>query len=182
VVGGEVTDQLVRGRAILATPVLAGLLRVVAAGNLGLLFRNTRKRFFAVGGDTGPGGNESIPGDYQVDGDSGLRAYDSVLRGYPVGEFVGCGAQFVGHIEARSMALKLAFLRLGGLLFFDAGHAAADASRLAFYSDAGFGLRLLIPQLDTYSLRADWAFPLRPAPGMPAGWPGRMTFGFRQVF
>jgi hypothetical protein len=182
VVGGEVTDQLVRGRVTLATPVLARLLRVVAAGNLGLLFRNTRKRYFAVGGDTGLAGNESIRSDYQVDGDSGLRAYDSVLRGYPVGEFVGCGAQFVGHIEARSMALKLAFLRLGGLLFFDAGHAAADAKRLAFYGDAGFGLRLLIPHLDTYSLRADWAFPLRPAPGMPAGWPGRMTFGFRQVF
>jgi hypothetical protein len=50
------------------------------------------------------------------------------------------------------------------------------------YDDVGFGLRLLIPQLDTYSLRADWAFPLRPASGMPAGWPGRMSFGFRQVF
>jgi hypothetical protein len=182
VVGGEATDQLVRGRATLATPVLAGALRVVAAGNLGLLFRNTRKRYFAVGGDTGLAGNESIPSDYQVDGDSGLRAYDSVLRGYPVGEFVGCGAQFIGHIEARSMALKLRFLRLGGLLFFDAGDAAVDAGNLTFYSDVGLGLRLLIPQLNTYALRADWAFPLRPASGMPAGWPGRMSFGFRQVF
>ena len=182
VVGGEMTDQLVQGRATLATPVLAGFLRVVAAGNLGLLFRNTRKRYFAVGGDTGPGGNESIPSDYQVDGDSGLRAYDTVLRGYPVGEFVGCGAEFIGHIEARTMALKLAFLRLGGLLFFDAGDAAADAGSLIFYDDVGFGLRLLIPQLNTYALRADWAFPLRPAPGIAAGWPGRMSFGFRQVF
>jgi len=80
---------------------------------------------------------------------------DSVLRGYPVGDSWAAAAQFVGHIEARSMALKLAFLRLGGLLFFDAGHAAADASRLAFYSDAGFGLRCSFPKLDTYSLRAD---------------------------
>jgi len=155
--GNEMTDQLVQGRASLATPVLARLVRLVAAGNVGFLYVNARKRYFAVGGDTG-------------------------LRGYPVGQFVGTGAEFIGHIEARSMALKLAFLRLGGLLFFDAGHAAADAGSLTLYDDVGFGLRLLIPQLDTYSLRADWAFPLRPASGMPAGWPGRMSFGFRQVF
>jgi hypothetical protein len=86
------------------------------------------------------------------------------------------------------MALKLGFLRLGGLLFFDAGHAAADASSLTFYGDAGLGLRLLIPQLNTYAIRADWAFPLRAvpstssAPGVPAGWPGRFSMGFRQVF
>jgi hypothetical protein len=180
--GGEMTDQLVRGRVTLATPVLARLLRVVATGNLGLLYRNTRKRYFAVGGDSGTG-------DYPVgvdkgltSYDTGLRGYDDVLRGYPVGEFAGCGAQFVGHVEARTMALKLAFLRLGGLLFFDAGDAAADVGRLTLYSDVGFGLRLLIPQLNTYALRFDWAFPLRPAPGVAAGWPGRMTFGFRQVF
>lgn len=154
---GQVNNQLVQGHASLATPVLAHLLRVVAAGNVGFLYENTRKRYFVEGGDTG-------------------------LRGYPVGEFVGCGAQFIGHLEARTMALKLAFLRLGGLLFFDAGDASVDAGNLTFYSDAGFGLRLLIPQLNTYALRADWAFPLRPAPGMPAGWPGRMSFGFRQVF
>ena len=155
--GNEVTDQLIQGRATLATPVLARVFRVVAAGNLGFLYENTRKRYFVVGGDTG-------------------------LRGYPVGEFVGRGAQFIGHVEARTMALKLAFLRLGGLLFFDAGDASDDAGSLTFYDDVGFGLRLLIPQLNTYALRADWAFPLRPAPGMPAGWPGRMSFGFRQVF
>ena len=157
VAGDDVTDQLIHGRFTLATPVLARVFRVVAAGNLGLLYENTRKRYFVEGGDTG-------------------------LRGYPVGEFVGCSAAFIGHIEARSMALKLAFLRLGGLLFFDAGDAGADAHSLIFYDDVGFGLRLLIPQLNTYALRADWAFPLRPAPGVPVGWPGRITFGFRQVF
>jgi len=155
--GDELTDQLVRGRVTLATPVLARVFRVVAAGNVAFLYENRRNRYFVEGGDTG-------------------------LRGYPVGEFVGCGAEFIGHVEVRTMALKLAFLRLGGLVFFDAGDAAANAQSLTFYDDVGFGLRLLIPQLNTYALRADWAFPLRPAPGMPAGWPGRMTFGFRQVF
>jgi hypothetical protein len=182
VAGSEVTDQLVHGRFTLATPVLARLLRVVATGNLGLLYHNTRNRYFAVGGDSGttdyPVGVDKGLTSY----DTGLRGYDDVLRGYPVGQFVGYGAKFVGHVEARTMALKLAFLRLGGLLFFDAGDAAPDAGSLTLYSDLGFGLRLLIPQLNTYALRADWAFPLRPAPGVAAGWPGRMTFGFRQVF
>ncbi len=180
--GSEVTDQLVHGRITVATPVLARLLRVVATGNLGLLYHNTRKRYFAVGGDSGtadyPVGVDKGLTSY----DTGLRGYDDVLRGYPVGEFAGYGAKFVGHVEARTMALKLAFLRLGGLLFFDAGDAAADVGSLTLYSDVGFGLRLLIPQLNTYALRFDWAFPLRPAPGVAAGWPGRMTFGFRQVF
>ena len=168
---GEMTDQLVQARVSLATPLLGRVVRVVAAGNAGFLFENLRNRHFAVGGDNG-------------------------LRGYPVGMFSGYGAQFIGHIEARTMALKLAFLRLGGLLFFDAGHAAADTSGLTFYSDVGVGLRLLIPHLDTYAIRADWAFPLRSASslsagssgnaagssGISAGWPGRVSLGFRQVF
>ena len=85
---------------------------MVAAGNLGFLSENTRRRYFVVGGDTG-------------------------LRGYPVSKFSGRGAEFIGHIEARTMALKLGFLRLGGLLFFDAGDAAPEASSLTFYDDVG---------------------------------------------
>jgi len=154
---GEMTDQLVQGRASLATPVLGRFVRIVAAGNVGFLLENRRKRYFQVGGDTG-------------------------LRGYPVNEFIGYGARYIGHVEARTMALKLAFLRLGGLVFFDAGHAAADAGGLMFYDDVGVGLRLLIPQLNLYAIRADWAFPLRATPDFPAGWPGRFSMGFRQVF
>jgi len=61
------------GRAILATPVLAGLLRVVAAGNLGLLF-GTRASAFSRSAATLARAAMKHPGDYQVDGDSGLRA------------------------------------------------------------------------------------------------------------
>jgi hypothetical protein len=154
---GSLTDRLLELRISLATPVLARAARLLAAGSAGVLSANQRKRYFAVGGDDG-------------------------LRGYPVDEFVGCGAQYLAHFEARTMPLHLAFLRLGGLVFYDAGHAAAEARALALYHDAGVGLRLLIPQLNTYALRADWAFPLRASPTMPAGWPGRLSLGFRQVF
>jgi len=159
VVGGEVTDQLVRGgspcHACAGAPAARG-----GDGQPGSVLPQHPQALLL-------GGRRQRRGQLSEDANSRLGAYDNVLRGYPVGEFVGYGAQLVGHIEARTMALKLAFLRLGGLLFFDAGHAAADAGSLTLYSDVGFGLRLLIPQLNIYSLRADWAFPLRPVPGMP---------------
>ena len=172
---GEVTNQSINGRFVLATPILGRILRVVAAGNLGVLVNNTHKLRFYVGGANGTDTSATLADGYP-------RTFDSVLRGYPVNEFSGLGAKIVGHVEVRSVALKLAFLRLGGLVFFDAGHAADSLDHLSLYEDVGFGLRLLLPQLNTYALRADWAFPLRASPSMPAGWPGRLTFGFRQVF
>lgn len=178
---GQTSDQLVRGRFALVTPILGGVLRVVATSNIGVLLENHRRRYFAVGGSSGADSGAGLADGYP-------RSLDSVLRGYPVNQFIGYGAKVTQHIEIRTMPLNLAFLRLGGLVFFDAGHAANDLSSLSLYEDIGFGLRLLIPQLNTYALRADWAFPLRTAPAtgnlpaVPAGWPGRMTFGFRQVF
>jgi hypothetical protein len=46
---------------------------------------------------------------------------------------------------------------------------------------------VLIPQANTVVLRADWAFPLQddtvPSPVQTkAGWPGRFSAGFEQVF
>jgi hypothetical protein len=178
---GEATDQSVSGRFALVTPILGRLLRVVAAGNLGVLVNNTHKRRYYVGGANGSDTSATLDDGYP-------RTFDSVLRGYPINGFSGTGAKLVTHLEVRSVALKLGFARLGGLVFFDAGHAADGLENLSLYEDVGFGLRLLLPQLNTYALRADWAFPLRTAPAtaglpaVPAGWPGRMTFGFRQVF
>ena len=66
-------------------------------------------------------------------------------------------------------------------VFADAGHAAMKVDELASYGDAGVGLRVLIPQLNAEVLRFDWAFNFRTA-YVPAGWPGRLSFGFRQAF
>lgn len=157
--GSDVTDQVITARTTLATPVLARSLRFVVEGEAAFIVDDTLNRGYIVGGQSG-------------------------LRGYPVGAFGGLGshAYYEGHLEARTMALKASFLRLGGLAFIDAGHAAASARELSVYEDVGVGLRLLLPHLNTYTLRADWAFPLRSAGGLPAGWPGRASFGFRQVF
>jgi hypothetical protein len=157
--GSDITDQVISARTTLATPVLARTLRLVASGEAGFIVDDKLNRGYSVGGHTG-------------------------LRGYPVGAFGGLGshAYYLAHFEARTMPLKARFLRLGGLAFFDAGHAAASARELALYEDVGVGIRLLLPHLNTYTLRADWAFPLRPLGGLPAGWPGRASFGFHQVF
>jgi hypothetical protein len=149
-------DQLIKGQLYAATPVFARSLRLVASGVVGLVADNIHRTQVYVGGLEG-------------------------LRGYPVNTFLGYD-WYLAHLELRSMAVPLASLRLGGLLFADAGHAADTAQALMLYSDAGAGLRLLIPQLNAEVLRCDWAFPFRSYGNVQAGWPGRISCGFRQVF
>jgi hypothetical protein len=151
-------DQLITARFRAATPVLWRSFRVVASGTTGFVADNYRRTEVYVGGLEG-------------------------LRGYPVNTFLGYD-WYHAHLELRSMALSVASLRLGGLVFADAGHAADTARALGFYSDAGAGLRLLIPQLNADALRCDWAFPFRAYADLQvrAGWPGRISCGFRQAF
>jgi hypothetical protein len=49
---------------------------------------------------------------------------------------------------------------VGGALFFDAGDAFDDGTRIQPKSSAGFGVRTLFPQLDRHVFRFDVAFPL----------------------
>jgi hypothetical protein len=149
-------DQLWKANVRVATPVVARAFRVVGLGEVGLMADNLHRTQVYVGGLEG-------------------------LRGYPVNTFLGYD-YYVAHLEVRSLAVPVSSLRLGALLFGDAGHAADLARSLAFYSDAGAGLRLLIPQLNADVLRCDWAFPFRAYFQTRAGWPGRLSCGFRQVF
>ncbi len=149
-------DQLLKAQFYAATPVLAHSFRVVASGFAGLVADNVHRAQVYVGGLEG-------------------------LRGYPVNTFLGYD-WYHAHLELRSMALSVASFRLGGLAFADAGHAADTAQALMLFSDVGAGLRLLIPQLNVEVLRCDWGFPLRSYGQVQAGWPGRMSCGFRQVF
>jgi hypothetical protein len=148
-------DELVSGQVLVASPILARTFRVVTFAKGGFMVNNVHRDYIYVGAIEG-------------------------MRGYPVNEFSG-HAYYHAHLELRSMALPMASLRVGGLVFADAGHAAMNLKELAFYDDAGLGLRLLIPQLNAEVLRCDWALNFRTA-GIPAGWPGRISCGFRQVF
>ena len=75
------------------------------------------------------------------------------------------------------------FSRAGAVLFYDVGDAA-DCYRgcpndLVLHQDVGVGGRMLLPQLQPYVFRFDWAIPLT---GPTAGFPGRFIAGVNQVF
>jgi len=157
-------DQLVKGQILVSSPVLWRALRIVAQSQAGFMIDNRHRGRVYVGGLQG-------------------------LRGYPVDYFAGFH-YYLAHLELRSMAFSLGSLRVGGLVFADAGHAAdrvlADTARdlpgLEIYGDVGAGLRVLIPQLNAEVARCDWAFALRAAGSVKAGWPGVPYCGFRQAF
>jgi len=101
---------------------------------------------------------------------------DGRLRGYPTGLFIG--ENFVAsNLEFRSRPLSLWTVRLQGALFYDAADAF-DGSDLRIKQGAGFGLRLLFPQLERSVMRVDWGFALTPDPGVTSPFDGLvLTFG-----
>jgi hypothetical protein len=153
---GALTDRTVSAGAYFASPILLRTLRLTASAGASRLTHAQRRLPFTLGGE-------------------------HALRGYALGEFVG-KSQFLTHAEVRSRALSVASLRLGIVIFHDAGHAADSFSDLVPHHDMGLGLRLLIPQLNYYVIRCDWAFAFRHTMYTRAGWPGRFSAGFRQAF
>jgi hypothetical protein len=155
---GPPIDQSADLEAYAATPVLGRLLRIVVMANLKSVRNDTQGVRFYVGGLTG-------------------------LRGYEIGQFIGTAA-FIGHVELRTMPLQVFSQRVGGLLFYDVGHAAPSLSQLTPYNDFGIGLRWLIPQFNSSVVRFDWAIATQSAPDgrTLAGFPGRFSAGFQQVF
>ena len=154
---GRLIDEAASVAAYVASPVLARSVRVVADAGASVRRRDTQNRFFSVGGET-------------------------ALRGYAIGDFIGRGASMMAHVEVRTLAIPVASLRAGALAFYDVGDAADRAELLVPHHDVGIGLRVLIPQLNTYVLRFDWAVPLETTDQVRAGFPGRLSAGFRQVF
>jgi hypothetical protein len=146
-------DRKAQVAIFVASPVVGSAFRVLAALNLDWLTDETNNRFFTLGGDTG-------------------------LRGYQVGAFAGL-ARAVAHVEARTRPLRLAFLRIGAVAFWDGGDAGPALADLNWKHDAGGGLRIVVPQLDQIVIRFDWAFPFA---GPVPSWPGRVSLGVYQVF
>ncbi len=155
--GGRLIDESRAAGVTAASPVLLRAFRVVAEASGSVVLRNTRPDvYLTLGGENG-------------------------LRGYEIGDFFG-QARYVGHVELRTRPVPLRALRFGAVAFYDVGHAADRWSDLGAYHDAGVGLRLLIPQLNYYVLRVDWAVAFQDGRFTRAGLPGRISAGFRQVF
>jgi hypothetical protein len=150
---GRLVDRTHALSALAVTPSLGGWVRVIAAAHLEWLEAEEGNRFYALGGTNG-------------------------LRGYAVNQFAG-RARAIGHLELRSRPLRAGFFRLGGVAFWDLGHAAATPGALRLHHSLGVGARALIPQLDPLVFRFDWAVPLG---GPDRGLPGRLILGVEQAF
>lgn len=163
---GDLFDQYLNCAVLSATPVLNGWFRIVVHAELNAVRDDTYRTLFFIGGQTG-------------------------LRGHIIGDFKG-PVSAVGHLELRTLPLAVFSQRIGALLFYDVGHAAESIRYLRARHDFGVGLRWLIPQLNSSVLRVDWAFATRTTvelsaanPGFVttrAGWPGRISAGYEQVF
>jgi hypothetical protein len=105
---------------------------------------------------------------------------DGRLRGYPSNYF--SGKDLVAYnFEFRSRPVEILSCQLGAAAFFDAGHAANGMSNLRPRHSAGFGFRVLFPQLDRLVFRADVGFPFEDR-GDPMVRPFSVTVAFEQAF
>jgi hypothetical protein len=153
---GNLIDQIFSASAYAASPLAWGIARLVLSAQADAARDDTFNTRYFLGGDTG-------------------------LRGYIIGEFVGTSS-LLGHAEIRTVSLPVFSQRFGTLLFYDAGHTAPSFDQIALRHDVGTGLRWLIPQLNASVIRVDWAIPLNDGVVTRAGFPGRVSAGFQQVF
>lgn len=150
---GDFIDNLFQASAAVASPPVADRFRIVARGLVAARLDETSNRFFTAGGGTG-------------------------LRGYDVGAFGG-EKQVIGNLELRTLPATASFLRVGGVAFWDLGHAADELGDLSIKHDLGVGARILIPQISSFVFRIDWAVPLQ---GPKGTLHGRITAGLGQAF
>jgi hypothetical protein len=107
---------------------------------------------------------------YGIGGDPGLR-------GFGINQFRGQRV-FSSQAEARSRSYPFWVLRVGGVLFYEAGGAADTLRAITPHQDVGLGVRVLIPQTSRELFRFDIPFPLD---GANAGRP-RFIASFDQAF
>jgi hypothetical protein len=136
-VNGRVSDGYINPGAHIATPMIAGVGRIVVHGALLYRYRNYLNVLESLGGDT-------------------------QLRGYPTSFFLGKDV-ITYNVEARTRPLEILSCELAGVAFYDAGDAFYGFDgprRLVPYQSVGFGVRILFPQLDRIVFRADMGFPI----------------------
>ena len=150
---GDFIDGNMGGSLKFATPTVANVFRVVGRASYAQLIDDTNNSFLSVGGNNG-------------------------LRGYEIQQFTG-RRRVRGNLELRTRPLKIWFGRAGLTVFWDTGHAADRLKDLRLHHDIGLGLRTLVPQLQPFVFRVDYALPLT---GGGRGFPGRFSAGVAQAF
>jgi hypothetical protein len=157
---GDFIDNTVSASVRLVTPPAFNAFRVIAVTSASARFEEQANRRFVLGGANG-------------------------LRGYPINFFSTRQGDdnhrsLRANVEVRSLPLRILFSRAGVLAFWDAGGLSSSYRDLPLYHDVGIGLRLLLPQLQPYVFRLDWAIPLNgPLSGVENS---RIIFGSRQAF
>jgi outer membrane protein assembly factor BamA len=88
----------------------------------------------------------------------------------------------VANFEYRTRPVEILACQLAGAVFFDAGDAFDGWGDFQPKQSAGFGLRVVFPQIDRTVLRADWGFPLMRGYRDPDSLPGDIVVTFKQAF
>lgn len=159
VIRNETVVAQIRG----ATPVVAGLTRLVARLRWEGVLRDTSDRLVTLGGDNG-------------------------LRGFQTEELYAYGGgSIVGGIELRSLPLVWNSIHLGFVAFCDMGGVyGGNGPPLALHYSAGIGLRFLLPQFNKTPLNLDGAIPLekpfRIGPSFSPDQPIRLTEGEDRLY
>lgn len=103
---------------------------------------------------------------------------DTRLRGYPYGFFQGDKAVAMNS-EFRSVPIELFGVHVGGVAFYDVGHAADTLQELSLKQSVGAGVRFLFPQFDRTVLRVDYGLALSEG---YRGFGFALAFGQAQLF
>lgn len=118
----------------------------------------------------------SIAGQTGLLGPSGIAS--QITRGFSYGSLYPSAGNLTS-LEYRSPALKLPYLLVAGVLFFDYAGIGDTLSTLTYYSIAGFGVRSMWHEFDNNVFRIDFGFNLN-AP--QANFLNAIQFGISQTF
>ena len=130
---GATLDNTANAAVRVVTPYYR-LVRLVAQASVDTRWNDKENQFFYAGSSAG-------------------------LRGFRINQFYG-DRRTSSVIEARTAARSLWVLFVGTVLFYEVAGAADTFGAMHLHHDAGFGLRVLVPQTSAQVFRFDLAFPL----------------------
>ncbi len=153
--GGDAIDNTATASVRVTSPTISSLFRVIGQAGFETRWDDQQNQFYTLGSDNG-------------------------LRAYRINEQYG-DRRFLAQVEARTVPVPVWLFRVGGVVFYDAGSAAASFGQMRMLQDVGIGMRVLVPQTSRELFRFDLGFPLVPTGGTDAFVP-RFIAGFDSYF